>query len=251
MIPKKINYVWLSDSDKPEEIKKCIYSWRSVLPEYEVREWNMKDFPIIDMPNYVLEAVSIKKWAFATDYLRLWILFHEGGIYLDSDVLMKKNIDEFLNNGFFSFIEYHEEGFLPYKDLIDKNGKALVETHIPGFCIQAAFMGAEKDNEFVRKCMEYYNGRSFLTSDGKPDTSILAPDIYALCARKYGFVYKDCLQKLGSDIIIYPSSFVGSTKRCAKESNYAVHCCVGSWRERTFKQRLREKIKKVMKLCNT
>ncbi len=250
MIPKTINYVWLSGSNKPEEIKKCIYSWGSVLPEYEVHEWSMKDFPIIDMPDYVKEAISIKKWAFATDYLRLWILYHEGGIYLDSDILMRKNINEFLDNGFFSFIEYHEEGFLPYKDLIDKNGKALVETHIPGFCIQAAFMGAEKGNEFVRECMEYYNGRSFLTPDGVPDTSILAPDIYALCARKYGFVYKDYLQKLGSDITIYPSSFVGSTKHSAKESNYAVHCCAGSWRERTFKQKLRDKIKEVVKSCS-
>ena len=96
---------------------------------------------------------------------------------------------------------------------------------------------------------DYYKDIYFLTPDGKPDTSILAPDIYALCARKYGFVYKDCLQKLGHNITIYPSSFVGSTKRTAKESNYAVHCCAGSWRERSFKQKLREMIKEAVNTC--
>ena len=243
MIPKIINYVWLSGSIKPKEIERCICSWKIVLPDYTIREWNMKDFPVTEMPSYVQEAIAVKKWAFATDYLRLWILYHEGGIYLDSDIWMRKNIDEFLNNKFFSFIEYHEEGFLPYQSLLDEYGNALVETHIPGFCIQAAFMGAEKGSEFVGDCMEYYNKRSFLTSDGKPDTSILAPDIYALCARKYGFVYKDCLQKLGSSITIYPSSYVGSTKHTAKEGNYAIHCCAGSWREHTFMEKLRKKLK--------
>ncbi len=249
MIPKIIHYVWLSGSEKPEDIKECIASWKEVLPDYEVREWSMKDFSFEEMPKYVKEALSLKKWAFATDYLRLWILYNEGGIYLDSDILMKKNIDEFLDNGFFSFIEYHEEGFLPYKDLIDKDGKALVETHIPGFCMQAAFMGAEKGHAFVKDCMDHYNGRSFLTTSGKPDTSILAPDIYALCARKYGFLYKDCLQRIGDRMTVYPSSYVGGTRYIAKDSNYAVHCCVGSWRDIPFKDKLRAKIKGVIKKC--
>lgn len=247
MIPKTIHYVWLSGSAKPEEINECIRSWAKILPDYTVREWQMQDFPIADMPGYVKEAIDKKKWAFATDYLRLYILYHEGGIYLDSDVLIKKRIDEFLGNGFFSFIEYHKEGFEPYKDLIDENGNALVETHIPGFCMQAAFLGAEKGNAFVKDCMDSYKNRSFLTSDGKPDTSILAPDIFALCARKYGFLYKDCLQKIGERMTIYPSSYCAGTKRLEKESNYAVHCCAGSWRELPFKQKLRKKLNKILR----
>jgi hypothetical protein len=207
----------------------------------------MRDFPMSEMPDYVKEAIKKRKWAFATDYLRLWILYHVGGIYLDSDVLMKKRIDVFLDNAFFSFIEYHEEGFLPYRDLIDENGKALVETHIPGFCMQAAFMGAEKGNAFVNDCMESYKNRSFLTANGKPDMSILAPDIYALCARRYGFLYKDCEQHIGDRMTIYPSDYCGGTKYIAKDSNYAVHCCAGSWRELPLKQRLRSRLKKVLK----
>lgn len=247
MIPKIIHYIWLSGDTKPEEIEHCIKSWEDVLPDYIVREWNMKAFPMAEMPKYVKEAIEVKKWAFATDYLRLWVLYHEGGIYLDSDILMKKRIDEFLDNEFFSFIEYHEEGFLPYKDRIDENGKALVDLHIPGFCIQAAFMGAKKGNLFVRDCMDYYNDKSFMTSDGKADTSILAPDIYALCARRHGFLYKDCMQHLDNNMTIYPSSYVAGTNSLAGDDNYAVHCCTGSWRDVTIRQKLVEKTKEIFK----
>lgn len=247
MIPKTIHYVWLSGSPKPEDINECIHSWTKVLPDYTVREWKMQDFPMEDMPNYVKEAIAKKKWAFATDYLRLFILYQEGGIYFDSDILVKKRIDEFLDNAFFSFIEYHEEGFMAYRNLIDEKGKALVETHIPGFCMQAAFLGAEKGNVFVKDCMDSYQNRSFLTPEGNPDMSILAPDIFALCARKYGFLYKDCLQKIGDRMTIYPSAYCAGTKFLEKESNYAVHCCVGSWRDISPKQRLYRKLKKILK----
>ncbi len=232
--------VWLSGEEKPDSIKECIESWGRVLPDYTVREWSMKDFPMDEMPGYVHEALQIKKWAFATDYLRLWILYNCGGIYLDSDILMKKRIDDFLDDSFFSFIEYHPEDFKPYAGRIDENGRALVEEHVPGFCMQAAFMGAQAGNDFVKTCMEAYRGRHFIGPDKRPDTNMLAPDIYALCAREYGFVYKDCCQKLGEGMTVYPSSYCGGTLSEAGPENYAVHCCAGSWREKKpEKSRLR------------
>ena len=238
MIPKVIHCVWLSGSAKPREIRDCMSSWKKVLPDYRIREWTMQDFPADGMPDYVREALQLKKWAFATDYLRLWVLYHEGGVYLDSDVLIERNIDEFLDNQFFSFIEYHMKDFEPYRSRIDPDGRALVADHIPGFCMQAAFMGAEKGNGFVRTCMEAYKDRHFLKEDGSPDMDILAPDIYALCARRYGFRYKDVEQRLEGGMTIYPSSYVAGARSEAMEGNYAVHCCAGSWREQTRKQKL-------------
>ena len=243
LIPKIIHYVWLSGERKPREIRKCIASWKKVLPGYRIREWTRKDFPWDSLGDYANEALSVKKWAFATDYLRLWILYREGGIYLDSDVLLKRGIDGFLDNRFFSFIEYHENGFLPYRDRIDADGYALVPEHVPGFCIQAAFMGAEKGSEFAAACMDAYRGRHFLKEDGTLETEILAPDIYALCARSFGFRYKDCEQKLACGTTIYPSSYVAGARGEEKEGNYAVHCCAGSWRGITAKQRLKERLK--------
>lgn len=101
MISKTLNYVWLSSDEKPAMIKKCIDSWSLVLPNYEVKGWKADDFDFSQMPIFVQEALAKKKWAFVTDYLRLYILYNYGGIYVDSDIFIKKNIDKFIDNIFF------------------------------------------------------------------------------------------------------------------------------------------------------
>jgi hypothetical protein len=230
MIPKIINYVWLSNDEKPEMIQKCINTWKKILPEYEIREWKSDDFDFSCFPVFVQEAYSKKKWAFVTDYLRLYILYNFGGIYLDSDIFIKKSVDEFLDNGFFSFVEYHPNGFKPYCDLVDKMGNPLTDKHIPGLCIQAAFMGAEKKHPFVKSCMDYYENIHYINENGTYYEDIIAPDIYALCARKFGFKYKDELQLLDNRVKLYPSAYVAGSLSEIQNGNYAVHCCAGSWR---------------------
>ncbi|MGM9603808.1 MAG: glycosyltransferase family 32 protein, partial [Faecousia sp.] len=229
MIPKIIHYVWLSNQPKPDLIQSCIASWRRHLPEYEIREWS--DFDFSSMPDFVTEALNAKKWAFATDYLRLYILDMVGGIYLDSDIFVKRNFDLFLDNGLFSFIEFHEKGFAPYSHLIDGSGKPLTGGHIPGFGIQAAFMGAEKGHPFLKDCMKWYDTHPFTQRDGTGQTPLVAPDVFALCARDYGFVYRDEQQDLKAHIRVYPSCFVAGSPAEARKGNYAVHFCAGSWRE--------------------
>ncbi len=89
MIPKIIHYCWLSSEPYPEKIQNCIDSWKKILPDYEIKLWNMNNFDINSI-DFVKEACSVKKWAFASDYIRLYALYNYGGIYLDSDVLIKK-----------------------------------------------------------------------------------------------------------------------------------------------------------------
>lgn len=230
MIPKKIHYIWLSGDEKPELIRKCIHSWDMMAPDFEVWEWSSGDFLFETMPAFVREAYAEKKWAFVSDYLRLYLLHEHGGIYLDSDVYLKKPLDSFLDNSLFSFIEYHKKGFRPHRHLLDKDGNPLTEGHIPGFGIQAAFMGAEERHPFLRRCMDYYEDRSFRLPDGQLNTTIIAPDIFALCAREYGFRYQDREQSLTDGMHIYPSSYVAGCFPEVKNENYAIHCCLGSWR---------------------
>ena len=40
---------------------------------------------------------------FCADYIRAYALFTEGGFYLDSDVIVNKKFDTFLNYGFVIF----------------------------------------------------------------------------------------------------------------------------------------------------
>ena len=97
MIPKKIHYVWVGGKDKPKDIKKCMKTWLPHLKDYEIIEWNEKNFDINSHP-FCKAAYEAKKWAYVSDYIRAYVIYNEGGIYLDTDVLILDNFDKFLNN---------------------------------------------------------------------------------------------------------------------------------------------------------
>ena len=92
MIPKKIHYCWLSGDPLPEKIQQCMQTWQRTMPEYELVLWDTNKFDITSIP-FVHEAYQQRKWAFAADYIRLYALYTEGGIYLDTDVIVKQKFD--------------------------------------------------------------------------------------------------------------------------------------------------------------
>lgn len=96
MIPKVIHYCWFGHNKKSELIEKCIASWYEYCPDYKIIEWNEDNFDVNCIP-YVRDAYADKKWAFVSDYARLAIIFREGGIYLDTDVLLHKSLDGLLD----------------------------------------------------------------------------------------------------------------------------------------------------------
>lgn len=107
MIPKVIHFCWLSGDPYPAKIKKCMKTWKKVMPDYEWKLWNLENFDLNSAPAYVKEAVKARKWAFAADYIRMYALYTEGGFYLDSDVKVLKRFDEFRSYNFISSIEHH------------------------------------------------------------------------------------------------------------------------------------------------
>lgn len=104
MIPKKIHYCWFGGNPKSKVVKKCINSWKKICSGYEIIEWNESNFNISTAPLYVRQAYKAKKWAYVTDYVRLYVVHEYGGIYLDTDVQVIKCFDGFLHyNAFFGF----------------------------------------------------------------------------------------------------------------------------------------------------
>ena len=100
MIPKIIHYCWFGGNPLPELAQKCIASWKKYCPDYEIKEWNETNFDL-NCCDYVREAYEAKKWAFVSDYARFWILYHEGGVYFDTDVEVPKPIDTIVEKGSF------------------------------------------------------------------------------------------------------------------------------------------------------
>ena len=150
MIPKIIHLCWLSGDPYPRKIQDCLDSWKKHLPSYEIILWDTKRFNIHEVP-WVEQAFNTKKYAFAADYIRLYALYHHGGIYLDSDVEILKSLDNFLE--------------LPYFVGAETSGT-----------IEAAKLGAEKGCDWIKCCLDYYEGRNFIREDGSYDIRML-PEI--------------------------------------------------------------------------
>lgn len=143
MIPKIIHLCWLSGDSYPPKIAKCLKSWKTYLPDYEVILWNTTRFDL-NSSLWVKQAFNSKKYAFAADYIRFYALYHMGGIYLDSDVEVIKTFDDLLD--------------LPYFIGAEKAGTP-----------EAAIMGAEKGCDWIKQCLDYYDNRAFIKDDGSLD----------------------------------------------------------------------------------
>lgn len=158
MIPKIIHLCWLSGDSFPAEIINCLNTWREHLQGYEIWLWGKtpadikclngqtvieKHFDINSIP-WTQQAYNERKYAFAADYIRLYALYHHGGIYLDADVVVYRNFDLLLH--------------LPYFIGCDQ---------IKAF--EAAVIGAEKGSVWIKEILETYADKSFIKDNGEFD----------------------------------------------------------------------------------
>lgn len=233
MIPRVIHYCWLSNDPIPTDLQECIRSWRKYMPDWSIKLWNTDNFDIHSVP-FVEQAYHARKWAFAADYIRLYALYSEGGVYLDSDVYVRKNLDFVLENRAFSAVEYFPQlaGPLYESGRVDAQGLKRDPTdRLHGIQIQAAIMGAEKGHPFFRDCLDYYQSATFRVGpDGIPEEQEISPIVLAGIAEKYGFRYLDQEQRLAEGFTIYPSNLFTPQPWLMKKESVAVHCCSASWR---------------------
>lgn len=210
MIPKIIHYCWFSGDQYPKLVQKCLRSWQKHLPGYKMRLWDATSFDFNSVP-FVKEAFEAKKWAFVADYIRLYALYTEGGIYLDSDVEVKKSFDNYLNNNLFVGTE-------PY----------IINDNI-FYDVEAAIMGAEKGHPFLKECLDEYNNTSF---GGKEQETIC--HLMARHLEKFGYVAENKYQELTNDVVVYPMEHYGN--RYCFHDKTAIHWCQSSWLD-TYRER--------------
>ena len=110
MIPKVIHFCWFGGKPLPDIANKYIDTWKRHCPNYEIKQWDETNFDIASCA-YTKEAYEAKKWAFISDYVRLYAMVNEGGIYMDTDVEVLKSLDVFLNHQAFS--EFEDEVSIP------------------------------------------------------------------------------------------------------------------------------------------
>lgn len=215
-IPKVIHYCWFGKGEMPKLAKKCIKSWKKYCPEYKIICWNEDNFDI-NQNKYAKEAYDAGKWAFVSDYVRLKVLYDEGGIYLDTDVELIKPLD----------ILIKDNGYMGFED--DK----IVSTGLGFAC--------EKGNEVVGAFLKDYDDISFILPDGTYD---LTP-----CPKRN----TETLIKLGLDIENKDQIFMGiqffpqdyfcpinyyTGRKKITNNTYSIHHFSASWTSATSKRTL-------------
>jgi mannosyltransferase OCH1-like enzyme len=221
-------------------------TWKVMLPEYNMVLWDKKRFDITSN-HFVMDAYNAKIYALAADYVRLYALWNEGGIFLDTDVIVQKNFDEFLEYDFFSAAEWFYEVFTSQMNRIGKYRipPKEIPPNIPRVNLQAAIMGSVQGHPFLRDCMDWYDDNQYIIKPSKINSAgnrhfeCIAPEVYATIAEKYGFDRTKEEQNLSHNMKIFPGSIFASSTAMATNESYAIHCTTGTWRTKT----LREKIK--------
>lgn len=213
-IPKVIHYCWFGRGKMPPIAKKCLKSWKRYCPDYEIVCWNEDNFDLTQN-TYMLEAYKAGKWAFVSDYVRLKVIYDHGGIYLDTDVELRKPLDPLL--------EY--SGYLGF----DEND--FVATGI-GY-------GAEAGNEVVGLLLKDYDDLHFVLPDGSYD---LLP-----CTNRNTLAMK----RVGFDTAIKDQFFMGTKifprdyfcpmdyytgKKTITKNTYSIHHYCASWTSTTTKR---------------
>lgn len=224
MIPKVIHYCWFGGNSLPDLAKKCIKSWKKHCPDYQIIQWNESNYDLTQAPLYVRQAYAAKKWAFVADYVRLQVVYEHGGIYMDTDVELKKSLDKLLSH----------QAFLGFED------GSLINTGL-GF-------GAVKGTTILQEMMADYQYIPFLKPDGTYDTET-CPRRNTKILLQHGLKQDDSMQILEGDILILPSIYLCPLSYETQEyhrssETMSVHWFDASWRTEEEKKYHKDKLRR-------
>lgn len=219
MIPHLIHYCWFGGNPLPPLETQCLASWKMHMPDYQVMRWDESNFDIHLAPIYVRQAYEAHKYAFVSDYVRLWALEQYGGIYMDTDVEVIKSFDSLLNDT--AFIGLEES-----------------KVHMPGTCV----MGCEAHCQWVKDMLALYDNITFIKQDGSVDLTtnvarmgnrmVLAGlNRPQSSADKHPWRHNQFLMEWGLRVYTHDYfSPITSTRVMRKTSNtYSIHRFAGSW----------------------
>lgn len=213
MIPKKIHYCWFGKGEMPELAQKCINSWHKFMPDYEYKLWNEESFDVNVIP-YTREAYEARKYAFVTDYVRLWALYTEGGIYMDTDVEILKPLDDLLYLS--AFTGYEGSKMIP---------------PVTGL------MASEPDGCWVKEQLDSYEDAHFLKEDGSFDLTTNTVRISQIM-KANGFV-QDGKYRVYKDLHVFPVEYFCPRQTTGEffltRNTYCDHHFMGTWNDNSHK----------------
>ncbi len=222
-IPKIIHYCWFGKGKKSRLINNCMKTWKKYFPDYKIIEWNEDNFDI-NCNEYVKQAYENKKFAFVSDYARLYVLYNFGGIYFDTDIEVIKNFDNIIKN----------------MDIYAFEKEDVIMTGV---------MIARKESKIIKQFLKLYDNLKFLNDDGSLN---LLPNTYRLTEilKENGLVCNNKKQILKNSLAeIYPIEYfcaydMDNSYFMPTQNTYTIHHYDGSWTSN--KEKIFKKLKRIM-----
>jgi Glycosyltransferase sugar-binding region containing DXD motif len=209
MIPKILHYVWLGGAPIPEPYQQYIDGWKKRMPDWEIKRWDETNFDI-HQAAFPREAYQKRRWAFVSDYVRIKVLYENGGIYLDTDEEMIRSLEMFADNRVFFGFE-------------------------AGKLIGGQVFGCEKGNETMKALVDYYEKLSFIDPKGKEKRIVIGDHIAGVLKQLYpSFRFTDKTQYLPNGTVVYASEYFcpDMHKPLNNPNTYTIHHYAGTWLSR-------------------
>ena len=226
MIPKVIHYCWFGHHPLSSLAKKCIKSWKRYFPDYEIKEWNEKNFDVNILP-YTKEAYEEKRYAFVSDYARFWILYNYGGVYFDTDVEVIRPMTDIIERG----------AFMGCETVANKN--------IPLYVNPGLGLGLEAGNKILGDLLHIYSSLHFINHNGTQNLKTIvqytSEHLMQLGLKKSNEI--QCI----NNIYIYPKEYFNPydcvlNKMTFTNNTRTIHYFAASWK--TKRERFMEFVEK-------
>lgn len=215
MIPKIIHYVWLGKKEMPKEQECFISNWKKLMPDYQIIKWDENNFDVT-INNYCKSAYEKGKFAFASDYIRLYVLKKYGGFYLDTDIEIIKSFDDLLDNNFLASFE----------------NKWRLAT-----CVLAS----ETEGSIISDFLKTYDTKIFHIKDNLYNLQTINSSLTSFIRERYKKHYLINKEHVFKDCHLFEMSTFSPIKQNEKfeikSYTYTIHHFNGSWTNKSFKKR--------------
>lgn len=195
---KYIHYCWFGRNPKPKKLNYYIETWKKYLPDYEIIEWNEDNFDI-NSHSFVKDAYKSKKWAFVSDYVRVYALEKMGGFYFDTDIEIINNID-----------------FIPKNEIV--LGRESNE-----FLATAMIYCKKAHNKHIKKILEFYNSLKF---DPENVFKYTNPKIFTDYFKKIGLKDGEDTVELKDNVKVYAKDYFNPKSYDGKNETFTNNTCI-------------------------
>lgn len=202
VIPKKLHYCWFGGGELPLFAVNCIESWRKYCPDYEIIEWNEKNYDVYKN-RFTKEVYDYGHYSALSSYARLDIIQQYGGIYFDTDVEVVKNLDELL----------YQDAFMGFE--------------VSNYVNTGHGFGGKAGNSLLAEAVDIYDHMTFFNADGEFHYKN-HPTILTEILARHGLRLNGMAQRI-EDINIYPSYYFDPALQIPTEDSFSIHKYSSLW----------------------